>query len=95
MDKEKFLETTSRIVCSEGGGKLARKVIAALKAELGEPLAVEVREFDSGTACEVLIRGHDGVFGYRYRLEDGAPSNRTPEDFARIVAKRLMPNAGG
>lgn len=94
MDKEEFLKTTSRIICNEGGGKLARKVIAALKAELGEPLAADVREFDFGTACEVSIRGHEGCFGYRSRLEDGTHSSRTPEDFARMVAKRLMPNAG-
>ena len=83
MDKEEFLKTTSRIICNEGCGKLAKKVIAALKAELGEPLAADVREFDFGTACEVSIRGHEGCFGYRSRLEDGTHSSRTPEDFAR------------
>ena len=92
MDKEEFLKTTSRIVCNEGGGKLALKVISALKSELGEQLAVDVQEFDFGTSCHVSLRGHEEVFGYRGLIEDGTPNNRTPEDFALMVANRIKTN---
>jgi len=93
MNKEEFLKTTSRIIYNEGGGSLAKRVLAALKAELGEPLAATIEESNFGQQCEVVIAGHDGLFGYCYRDEDGSASDRTPEDFARIVAKRLMPNS--
>lgn len=93
MDKEEFLKTTSRIICNEGGGSLANKVIAALKAELGEPLSVDAREFDFGTAVDVLIRGREGFFTYRSKLEKGSQNDWTPEDFARYVANGSVPNA--
>ena len=92
MNKEEFLKTTSRIIYNEGGGSLAKRVLAALKAELGEPLAATIEESNFGQQCEVVIAGHDGLFRYCYRNEDGSISDRTPEDFARITAKRLMPN---
>ncbi len=93
MDKEEFLKTTSRIICNEGGGSLANRVLEALKAEMGEPLAATINESNFGQQCEVAIAGHNGVFGYCYRNEDGSLSNRTPEDFAQVVAKRIMSNA--
>lgn len=91
MDKEEFQKTTSGIICGEGS--LAKRVLAALKAELGDTLSAEIHETNCGQSCEVVIAGHNVLFGYYYRREDGSVSDRTPEDFARIVAKRIMPNA--
>ena len=68
---------------------LSDMVHAALKAELGEQIEATILETCEGRSCEVEIRGNDNVFCYIYKLDDGSISNRTPEDFARLVARQI------
>jgi hypothetical protein len=79
------IEPKGRIICGSGDEEIACRLMAALRAEAGEDMFIEVIGRDSGVFDVSMC---DGVFRfptYCANTADGRFNPVSPEEFARTL----------
>lgn len=71
-----------RIICSDYGGGLARKVLNELTAKIGNDRQISIMESDFSRAIEVHIEGHDLIFDFHAKRD-------SMDDFVALVCTTI------